>query len=57
MNNFKNQANSLYVIHKDKFSKVLASREEIKRENSYDKLCTLVDADYVKYALEVFKKK
>ena len=51
LNNFKNQVNSLYTIHKTKFNKILSSKEEIKRSMSYDSLCTLIDADYIKYAL------
>ena len=57
LNNFKNQVNSLYIIHKTKFNKILSSKDEIKKQMSYDNLCTLIDSDYIKYALEILKKK
>lgn len=51
LNNFKSQASHLFSIHKEKFTKVLPSREEIIRLMDYSKLCALIDSDYIKYAL------
>ena len=51
LNNFKNQVNNLYTIHKTKFNNILSSKEEVEQSMPYDSLCTLIDADYIKYAL------
>ena len=57
LNNFKNHINTVYNLHKRKFDKIISSSDQVKTETKFNKICSLADLDYIKYALELSDKK